>query len=130
MSRPTNVRYLKSHEWARLEDGTVAVGISDFAVDQLNKEIVFVELPSPGRKVKAGDSFGCIESVKAASDLYAPISGTVSAVNDDVVADPNKVSEEPYGSGWMIKITPDDPADMDKLVAPDDYEKQVAEESH
>ncbi len=130
MSRPTNVRYLKSHEWARLEDGTVAVGISDFAVDQLNKEIVFVELPSPGRKVKAGDSFGCIESVKAASDLYAPVSGTVSAVNDDVVADPNKVSEEPYGSGWMIKITPDDPADMDKLVAPDDYEKQVAEESH
>lgn len=130
MSRPTNVRYLKSHEWARLEDGTVAVGISDFAVDQLNKEIVFVELPSPGRKVKAGDSFGCIESVKAASDLYAPISGTVSAINDDVVADPNKVSEEPYGSGWMIKITPDDPADMEKLVAPDDYEKQVAEESH
>lgn len=130
MSRPTNVRYLKSHEWARLEDGTVAVGISDFAVEQLNKEIVFVELPAPGRKLKAGDSFGVIESVKAASDLYAPISGTVAAVNDDVVADPNMVSEEPFGSGWMIKITPDDPSDMEKLVAPDDYEKQVAEESH
>ncbi len=130
MSRPTNVRYLKSHEWARLEDGSVAVGISDFAVDQLNKEIVYVELPPSGRKLKAGDSFGVIESVKAASDMYVPISGTVTAVNDDVVADPNQVSEEPYGSGWMIKITPDDPADMDKLLSPDDYEKQVAEESH
>jgi len=130
MSRPTDVRYLKSHEWARLEDGAVTVGISDFAVEQLNHEIVFVELPAVGRKLNAGDSFGVIESVKAASDMYAPVAGVVSAINDDVVNDPNKVSEEPYGSGWMIKITPDNSADVDKLLSPEDYEKQVAEESH
>jgi glycine cleavage system H protein len=130
MSRPTDVRYLKSHEWARLADGTVTVGISDFAVEALNKEIVFVELPSAGRKLKEGDSFGVIESVKAASDLYAPVAGTVTDVNNDVVDDPNKVSEDPYGSGWMIRIAPDNPADVEKLLSPADYEKQVAEESH
>jgi len=130
MSRPTDVRYLKSHEWARLGDGAVTVGISDFAVEQLNHEIVFVELPAVGRPLKAGDSFGVIESVKAASDMYAPVAGVVSAINDDVVNDPNKVSEEPYGSGWMIKITPDNSADLDSLLSPEDYEKQVAEESH
>src|SRR5690606_5425712 len=130
MSRPDNVRYLKSHEWARLDDGSVTVGISDFAVEQLNHEIVYVELPDVGKKLAEGDTFGVIESVKAASDLYAPVAGTVAAVNEDVTADPNKVSEEPYGSGWIIKITPDNPADLEKLLSPEDYEKQVAEESH
>lgn len=130
MPRPTDVRYLKSHEWARHSDGTVTVGISDFAVEALNKEIVFVELPAVGSKLKAGDSFGVIESVKAASDLYSPVAGTVTATNDAVVDDPNQVSEDPYGAGWMIKLTPDDPADLDKLVSAEDYETQVAEESH
>lgn len=130
MSRPSDVWYLKSHEWARREGENIAVGISDYAVEALNKEIVFVELPSPGRKLKAGESFGVIESVKAASDLYSPVSGTVAEVNNDVVDDPNKVSEEPYGGGWMIKIQPDDPAELEKLISPKDYEKQVAEESH
>lgn len=130
MPRPTDVRYLKSHEWARMSDGTVTVGISDFAVEALNKEIVFVELPSVGKKLQAGDSFGVIESVKAASDLYAPVAGTVTEVNDAVVDDPNQVSEDPFGSGWMIKITPDNPADLDNLVSPEEYETQVAEESH
>ncbi len=130
MSRPSDVRFLKSHEWARLIDGNVAVGISEFAVDALNREIVFVELPDVGRKLKEGESFGVIESVKAASDLYAPVAGTVAEVNQDVVSDPNKVSEEPYGGGWMIKITPDNPADIEKLLSAEDYDKQVAEESH
>jgi len=130
MAKPSNVKFMKSHEWARLEDGAVTVGISDFAVDALNKEIVYVELPQSGRKVKQGDSFGVIESVKAASDLYAPVTGTVTAVNDAVVADPNIVSEEPYGKGWMIKITPDNAAELDSLLTPADYEKQVAEEAH
>lgn len=130
MSRPSDVWYLKSHEWGRREGENIAVGISDYAVEALNKEIVFVELPSPGRKLKAGESFGVIESVKAASDLYSPVSGTVAEVNNDVVDDPNKVSEEPYGGGWMIKIQPDDPAELEKLISPEDYEKQVAEESH
>lgn len=130
MSRPSNLRYMKSHEWARLDDGTVTVGISDFAVDQLNREIVFVELPEVGKKLQDGDSFGVIESVKAASDLYIPVAGTVTAVNDDVVSDPNKVSEDPFGDGWMIKITPDDVGELDSLLSPEDYEKQVSEESH
>lgn len=130
MSRPSNVRYLKSHEWARLEDGTVTVGISDFAVDALNKEIVYVELPQVGRALKEGDSFGVIESVKAASDLYAPVAGTVTAVNDAVVNDPNAVSEAPYEGGWMIKIQPESADAVNSLLSPEDYEKLVAEESH
>jgi len=130
MSRPSNVRYLKSHEWARQDGDTVTVGISDFAVDQLNHEIVFVELPEVGKHLKAGDTFGVIESVKAASDLYIPVPGTVTEVNEAVVTDPNKVSESPYEDGWMIKIKPDNAADLDSLLSADDYEKQVAEESH
>lgn len=130
MSRPSNVRYLKSHEWARLEDGTVTVGISDFAVDALNKEIVYVELPQVGRTLKEGESFGVIESVKAASDLYAPVAGTVTAVNDAVVNDPNAVSEGPYEGGWMIKIQPESADAVNSLLSPEDYEKLVAEESH
>ena len=130
MARPTDVRYLKSHEWARLTDGTVSVGISDFAVDALNKEIVYVELPDVGRTLKAGESFGVIESVKAASDMYAPVAGTVTDVNSGAVDDPNQVSEDPYGAGWLIKIKPENPADVDSLLSPEDYEKQLAEESH
>jgi glycine cleavage system H protein len=130
MSRPSNVRYLKSHEWARLDGDTVTVGISDFAVDQLNREIVYVELPAVGKQLASGDTFGVIESVKAASDLYAPVAGTVTEVNDAVAADPNAVSEAPYEGGWMIKIKADNPADLEKLLSPEDYEKQVAEESH
>lgn len=130
MSRPDNVRYLKSHEWARLDGDTVTVGISDFAVDQLNREIVYVELPAVGKQLASGDTFGVIESVKAASDLYAPVAGIVTEVNDAVAADPNQVSEGPYGDGWMIKIKADNPEDMEKLLSAEDYEKQVAEESH
>lgn len=130
MSRPSNVRYLKSHEWARQDGDLITVGISDFAVEQLNQEIVFVELPEVGKKLGSGDTFGVIESVKAASDLYAPVPGTVAEVNDAVADDPNQVSEAPYGDGWMIKIKPDNPGDFDSLVSSEDYEKQVAEESH
>lgn len=130
MSRPTNVRFLKSHEWARIEDGTVAVGISDFAVDALNKEIVYVELPEVGKQVTQGQTFGVIESVKAASDLYAPVSGKVIAVNQDVVDDPNKVSEDPYGAGWLIQIEPQDASTMDDLLDSEAYEQHVAEEAH
>lgn len=130
MSRPDNVRYLKSHEWARLDGDIATVGISDFAVEQLNHEIVYVELPDAGKELKPGDTFGVIESVKAASDLYAPIPGTVSEINEAVVADPNLVSESPYENGWMIKIKVNDPAQFDSLLTPSDYEKQVAEESH
>lgn len=130
MARPSNVRYLKSHEWARQEDSLVTVGISDFAVDALNKEIVYIELPEVGKKVQAGDSFGVIESVKAASDMYAPVAGVIEAVNDAVVDDPNLVSDSPYENGWLIKISPEDTAQYDALLSPEQYEEVVAEESH
>lgn len=128
MGRPSDVRYLKSHEWGRLEGGTVAVGISDYAVEQLNKEIVFVELPPKGRKVAQGESFGVIESVKAASDLYAPVSGTVADVNTAVVDNPALVADEPYGSGWLIRIEPSDPSEFDTLLTPEQYEEVIASE--
>ncbi|MGI8907382.1 MAG: glycine cleavage system protein GcvH [Candidatus Sumerlaeaceae bacterium] len=130
MARPADVKFLKSHEWARTEGDTVTVGISDFAVDALNKEIVYVELPEIGRKVQQGQSFGVIESVKAASDLYAPVSGTVTAANQAVVSDPNVVSEDPYGAGWMVKIRADNSTDIDGLLSPEAYEKVCAEEAH
>lgn len=130
MSRPDNVRYLKSHEWARLDGDIATIGISDFAVEQLNHEIVYVELPDAGKELKPGDTFGVIESVKAASDLYAPIPGTVTETNEAVVADPNLVSESPYENGWMIKIKVSDPAQFESLLSPEDYDKQVAEESN
>lgn len=131
MARPENVRYMKSHEWACSDGDLVRVGISDHAVDMLNKEIVYVELPKIGRSVKQGDVFGTIESVKAASDLYAPVSGTVKEVNDAVVSNPALVADAPYGDGWMIAIVPDTASDLDALLAPADYETQIAgEEAH
>lgn len=130
MARPDDVRYLKSHEWARQEGDSIAVGISDFAVEALNKEIVYVELPDVGRKVQKGQSFGVIESVKAASDLYAPVSGEVVAANDEVVNNPALVAEEPYGNGWMIRIRPSDAGELESLLTPEQYEQQVAEEAH
>lgn len=130
MARPSNVRYLKSHEWARQEDGLVTVGISDYAVDALNKEIVYIELPEVGKKIHAGDSFGVIESVKAASDMYAPVAGVIEAVNNAVVDDPNLVSDSPYENGWLVKISPEDGAQFESLLSPEQYEEVVAEESH
>jgi glycine cleavage system H protein len=130
MARPADTRYLKSHEWARRDGDLVVVGISDFAVDALNKEIVYVELPEVGRKVQQGQTFGVIESVKAASDLYAPVSGTVAAVNEAVTSDPNAVSEDPFGGGWMIKIQPDSAAEFDSLLDAGAYEQVCAEEAH
>jgi glycine cleavage system H protein len=130
MASPADTRYLKSHEWARRDGDVVVVGISEFAVDALNKEIVYVELPEVGRKLQQGQPFGVIESVKAASDLYAPVSGTVTAVNEAVSADPNAVSEEPFGTGWLIKVQPDNTSDFDSLLDDAAYEKVCAEEAH
>lgn len=131
MGRPSDVRYLKSHEWARQDGEKITVGVSDYAVEQMNKEIVFVELPAKGKQVKAGESFGVIESVKAASDLYAPVSGTVAEVNDAAVDDPALVASEPYGGGWLIRIDPSDSGEWEGLLTSEQYEEVVAsEESH
>jgi glycine cleavage system H protein len=120
---PGDCRYLDSHEWAREENGTVRIGITDFAQDELG-DVVFVELPAVDAEITAGEDFGVIESIKAVSDLYAPVSGTVVAVNDDLVDAPELVNEDPYGDGWMLEVEPDD--DSDDLLSPDEYEAQIA----
>ena len=96
-------RYTKSHEWLTVEGKSVTVGITDFAQAQLG-DVVFLELPSPGRKLETGESFGVVESVKAASDLYAPVTGRVTAVNDKLTAHPELVNTDPYGEGWIVKL--------------------------
>jgi glycine cleavage system H protein len=95
--------YTKSHEWVTTDGSTVTVGITDFAQSQLG-DVVFLELPKAGRKLERGESFGVIESVKAASDLYAPVAGTVVAVNDKLAANPELVNSDPFGEGWMLKL--------------------------
>ena len=96
-------RYTKSHEWLTLDGKNVTVGITDFAQSQLG-DVVFLELPAPGRKLTAGESFGVVESVKAASDLYSPVAGRIIAVNDKLTAHPELVNSDPYGDGWILKL--------------------------
>jgi glycine cleavage system H protein len=122
---PDDCRYLETHEWARQEGDTVRVGISDFAQDELG-DIVFVELPSTGETVEQDSAFGVIESIKAVSDLYAPVSGEVTAVNDVLVDSPGLVNEDPFGDGWMLEIDPADETELDDLLSPSAYEAQIA----
>jgi glycine cleavage system H protein len=96
-------RYTKSHEWLTADGKTVTVGITDFAQSQLG-DVVFLELPAPGRKLTAGESFGVVESVKAASDLYSPVTGRIAAVNDKLAAHPELINSDPYGDGWILKV--------------------------
>ncbi len=126
MNIPKELRYTESHEWARLEaDGSVSVGISDHAQEQLG-DIVFVEPPKPGRKVAAGEAVGVVESVKAASDIYAPVAGEIVAANEELAGAPEKVNADAYAA-WMYRIKPDNPADLDKLLDAAGYEKVAAE---
>ncbi|MEO7744377.1 MAG: glycine cleavage system protein GcvH [Usitatibacter sp.] len=125
MKLPLELRYTASHEWVRKEsDGSVSVGITDHAQEQLG-DIVFVEAPQPGRKVKAAESIGVVESVKAASDIYAPIAGEVVAANADLSAAPEKVNEDAFAA-WMFRIKPDNPADLDQLLDAAAYEKAAS----
>ena len=125
MNLPQDLRYTESHEWARREaDGTVSVGITDHAQEQLG-DIVFVEAPQPGRKVKAGEAVGVVESVKAASDIYAPLSGEIVAANAELSSAPEKVNADAYGA-WMYRIKPDDPSALDKLLDAAAYEKSAS----
>ncbi len=123
---PSDLRYTKEHEWARLENGTVRVGITDFAQEQLH-EIVMVELPSVDTKVKADEKFGTVDSVKATSDLFAPITGEIVAANEALEEAPELVNNDPYGEGWMIVIKPEDPKALESLLTPKDYEKIAKE---
>ncbi len=126
---PKNLRYASSHEWVSLDGDVCNVGITAFAVEQLT-DVVFVELNKVGSKTKAGDKFGVIESVKAVSDLYAPVEGELAAVNDAVVKDPSLVAADPYGKGWMVKIKVVPGTKLDKLLTPEQYEKQIASQGH
>lgn len=131
-NRPKEARYLPTHEWGRLEkDGTVTVGITDFAVDQLN-DLTFVDFrKEKGDKIEKGESFGEIESVKAVSDMYSPVSGTVLAVNSDVSAnDFEALKKDAFGKGWLLKIKPSNPKELESAKSLADYEKQLASEAH
>lgn len=127
---PKELKYTKSHEWARVEkDGSVTVGITDHAQSLLG-DMVFVELPKVGANVTAGKECAVVESVKAASDVYAPIGGTVLAVNEAVTGSPEIVNKDAYGEGWMFRIKPSSAGDMNALLDSAAYSAQVAAESH
>jgi glycine cleavage system H protein len=125
MKLPQDLRYTQSHEWVRREsDGTVSIGITDHAQEQLG-DIVFVETPQAGRKVSAGEAIGVVESVKAASDIYAPLAGEVVASNAELAAAPEKVNEDAFAA-WMFRIKPTNAADVEKLLDAAAYEKAAA----
>ena len=125
MKLPKDLRYTASHEWVRREsDGTVSVGITDHAQEQLG-DIVFVEAPKPGRKVAAGETVGVVESVKAASDIYAPVAGEIVGANADLAGAPEKVNEDAFAA-WMFRIKPANAGDVDKLLDAAAYEKAAS----
>jgi len=127
---PAELKFTKSHEWVRSEsDGTVTVGITDHAQDLLG-DMVYVELPEPGRALKAGQECAVVESVKAASDVYSPVSGEVVAVNEAIADSPELVNKEPYGEGWMMRIKPSAASELDALLDADGYKAQVESEEH
>jgi glycine cleavage system H protein len=120
---PENLKYTKDHEWIRHEsDGTCLVGITDHAQDSLG-DVTFVELPAIGESFEEGATFGVVESVKAASDLYFPLSGEITEVNEILEDSPEKVNEDPYGDGWMVRIRPTDSSDSGGLLSPEQYKE-------
>ena len=127
MEVPENLLYTQEHEWVRVDGKKAVVGITQFAQDQLG-DIVFVELPEVGTLIEQESPFGVVESVKTVSDLYAPISGTVTVSNKDLEAHPEQVNSEPYGTGWIIEIEISDAKELEKLMSPDDYIKQCDKE--
>ncbi|HEY8476308.1 MAG TPA: glycine cleavage system protein GcvH [Chloroflexota bacterium] len=126
MQVPADRRYTSEHEWAKVVDGEVLVGITDYAQSKLG-DVVYVELPNVGDRVEAMKSFGSVESVKTASDLFAPIAGTVTAVNTRLRDQPELVNQSPYDEGWMIRIRPDDPNALNDLLTAEQYQQLVAE---
>ena len=125
MSVPEDLHYTRSHEWVRTEGDTATIGITDHAQEELG-DVVFVELPEEGATIEAGDSFGTVESVKAVSDLYSPVGGEVVGVNSSLEDAPEKINDDPYGEGWIVKLRTSEVAD---LLSPEEYEKVVEEES-
>ena len=127
---PADLRYLKSHEWARLEaDGTITIGISDHAQQALG-DLVFVEAPEAGRRVRAGEACAVVESVKAASDVSSPVSGEVVAGNADLGGQPELINSDPYGQGWIMRVRPDDKTQFAAMMDAKTYEAALAAETH
>jgi glycine cleavage system H protein len=129
MDFPEDLKYSKEHEWARPESDGVVVGITDYAQESLG-EIVYVELPEEGSQVSCGEAFGVVESTKAVSDLYAPVSGTVVEVNDTLLDNPELINEDPYEDGWLIRIGMSDEAELGKLMEAAQYATFVEEEKN
>jgi glycine cleavage system H protein len=125
LSIPDDRQYTRSHEWVLAEEGTVTIGITDHAQEELG-DVVFVELPDVGDTIGAGDSFGTVESVKAVSDLYTPVGGEVVEINSSLEDAPEKINDDPYGEGWIVKLSTSEEAD---LLSPEEYGKVVEEES-
>jgi glycine cleavage system H protein len=127
MEIPAGLRYSKEHEWVATEEEVATIGITDYAQEQLG-EIVYVELPAVGDKISKDDAFGVVESVKAVSDIYAPVSGTVVEVNQELPESPEMINEDPYGDGWLVKVKVSDTSELDDLLDNDEYEEMVAAE--
>jgi len=127
LNYPEDLRYNESHEWARCEDNTITVGISDHAQAEL-QNVVYVELPEDGSNTKQKEEFGVIESVKAAYELYAPVSGEIIEINPELEHAPELVNEDPYNQGWMIKIRMDDPDELNNLLSAEDYYANINNE--
>jgi len=125
VSAPSDLRYTRDHEWVRVAGDEATVGITAYAADQLG-DIVFVELPDAGRDLEEAKPFGVVESVKAVSDLFAPISGAVTSTNDALANEPELVNRDPYGAGWMVRMTVADPAQLDDLLDGEGYDELVA----
>jgi glycine cleavage system H protein len=127
---PVDLKYAKTHEWARVnDDGSITVGISDSAQDQLG-DMVFVEVPETGQGVAAGEASAVVESVKAASDVYAPVAGEIVEVNEGLADSPETINTDVYGNGWIFRMTPSDKSELDKLMDAETYESFLASEDH
>ncbi|MEO2168886.1 MAG: glycine cleavage system protein GcvH [bacterium] len=126
MELPEDLKYTREHEWVQIDGKTATIGITYHAQEQLG-EVVFVELPAAGERVERGDPFGVIESTKAVSDVYAPLAGEVSEINDDLPENPEMLNEDPYGDGWMVKIMLSDPDNNENLMSPDEYAQFIEE---
>jgi glycine cleavage system H protein len=126
---PKDLKYTREHEWAKQEGGRVRIGITAYAQQELG-DVVFVELPKAGAKVTAAKTFGVVESVKAVSDLFAPVSGEVAEVNAELSQKPETVNQDPYGKGWMLVVTPSNKGEWDQLLTAQQYEDFLAQASH
>ncbi len=125
MANPTDLRYTPSHEWLRQEsDGSLTVGITEHAQNELG-DLVYVELPEVGKALSAGEACCVVESTKAASDVYAPVAGTITAINEDLPGAPERVNEAPFGDGWLFRIKPDDASAFGKLLSAADYDQSI-----